>query len=908
MRRYILLFSILFVSITLRAQDFTPEAILQGYAHKNDTTYFLFDKKLYDRSDVNRVVVTGSFRDWSQEMGDSSWQLGVGSSQFPVSSSRLNSGLAMLAIYNPNFTNIPPRAEFKFRINEGEWLSPPSDAPNTTGGNLLFMQDMTLPSLKVEIRRSGNLWVETAGFERPLSAQAFRLTDAKGDEIPLADFLPNEAHSGLLVPQIEIDIRRVYFLELRGTPLKSWCSYDGWFRELYSHKALGAHINADRNSTAFRVFAPRAESVKLYLYKEMRGGKAYQVSEMKVDKDGVWEMEVAGNLKGIWYDFTVHGADDPGNHFYETEPVHISDPYARVNDDAWGRSCVWPASTPATPLKNGIPKLEDVIAYEVHVQDFTDLLPVSKAKKGTFEGFIEKGLKNAKGQAVGFDYLKDLGINVLHLMPVQEYMHYPDEDWKASFKDDAFMKKHGISEENYQWGYRTSHALAIEGRYRKKGTQPGDAREQFRNLVQAFHDEDMAVIIDIVPNHTAEDMDDDPHFFHWNVLDKIYHYRTKDLEHIGEYGNEVKTEDRPMVQRWLIDQCRHFIEEFGIDGFRIDLAGQIDRQTLIKLREALGPDIIIYGEPWIASNDPNYENNLSWDWYKHNSPITFFQDESRNAFKGPTSNPEEKERDRGYAGANFREKYKVQLALSAKFEDDKTPLSGINYLDIHDNWALADQFAVRDWNGLLGVEEERFKLAAVLLYTSLGPIVTHGGTEMMRSKGLAELKETVKTTNSGLEQHFHGKRDTYNMRAPNQFIWENVGKTKRDRGSYCDYKNMHAYWRGLNRFRLSEYGKVFRQAEAVPDFYYAWIDTINPYQLGYCVAGEVLVLMNTGSNEHDFPEVFFPEGNWRLVGDINAVDHVKGVKGPDKKYRNIVGNTRRRIVMEGKTVLIWVRD
>ena len=96
----------------------------------------------------------------------------------------------------------------------------------------------------------------------------------------------------------------------------------------------------------------------------------------------------------------------------------------------------------------------------------------------------------------------------------------------------------GIAEENYQWGYRTSHCFAVENRYRTKGSELGAEREQFRDLVQAFHDQDIAVIIDIVPNHTAEDMDDEPHNFHFNVLDKLYYYRTRDLDHIGEYGND----------------------------------------------------------------------------------------------------------------------------------------------------------------------------------------------------------------------------------------------------------------------------------------------------------------------------------------------------------------------------------
>ncbi len=103
--------------------------------------------------------------------------------------------------------------------------------------------------------------------------------------------------------------------------------------------------------------------------------------------------------------------------------------------------------------------MEDVIAYEVHIQDFTDLLPVEDKFKGTFNAMVTPGLKNSQGQKIGFDYLVDLGINTVHLMPVQEYLHFPDDDWKSSFKDDPYMIEQGISEENYQWGYRTSHCF-----------------------------------------------------------------------------------------------------------------------------------------------------------------------------------------------------------------------------------------------------------------------------------------------------------------------------------------------------------------------------------------------------------------------------------------------------------------
>jgi pullulanase/glycogen debranching enzyme len=319
---------------------------------------------------------------------------------------------------------------------------------------------------------------------------------------------------------------------------------------------------------------------------------------MEQDEQGVWETIFNEDLKGKYYDYTVHGPVEPGNHFYETVPVHVSDPYTRVSLDTWGKCRVWPRTSPARPLTYGIPRMENTIAYEVHIQDFTDLLPVPEDLKGTIPAMHISGLTNATGAKVGFDYLVDLGINVLHLMPVQEYLHYPEKEWQEAFQDDPFMKAMGVDQENYQWGYRTSHCFAVESRYGRKGSAPGEQREQFRDMVQAFHDKGIAVIIDIVPNHSAENMEGQDHFFTFNVLDKIYYYRTKDLEHIGEYGNEIKTENRPMVQRWLIDQCKHFIEEFGIDGFRIDLAGQIDEQTLIALKHAIGPDKILYGEPW----------------------------------------------------------------------------------------------------------------------------------------------------------------------------------------------------------------------------------------------------------------------------------------------------------------------
>ncbi|MEM9326075.1 MAG: alpha-amylase family glycosyl hydrolase, partial [Bacteroidota bacterium] len=753
MKKLTLFFSLACIHFLGAAQSFTSDQTTQGYGLFGDKMTFIFDESLYQVK-PKRVFVTGEFRNWDASSTPGPWDLKKTGTQW------------LLTIDNTNFSTVKPNTKFKYRIDDGEWLAPPDEVPNAKGGDLVFMQEVGLAGMTAELKNDRLIWADIRG-ERPLLPSAYRITTAQGEEIPVAGVLPNGSTTTLVVPKEPLDKRRVYFLEIPHLNLTAHCSFDGWFRDLFSTKELGANI--DNGQTMVRLFAPRATEVKLYLYKEKDDATADETINMSVDANGVWEARFDEDLHGTYYDFTIHGSDDPGNYFYETNPVHVNDPYARVSDDTWGRGRIWHRTTPASPLKDGIPAMEDVIAYEVHIQDFTDRLPLGEDLKGTFRGMVTPGLTNQRGEKIGFDYLLDLGINVVHLMPVQEYLHFPTDDWRASFLDDPYMVSQGVAEENYQWGYRTTFAMAVESRYRTKGKEPGAERDEFRDLVQAFHDEGIAVIIDIVPNHTGENMDGNGWFFNFNGIDQQYYYRTKDFEHIGAYGNEVKTENRPMTQRWLIDQCQYYIEEFGIDGFRIDLAGQVDEQTLKALKEEIGLDKIVYGEAWIGSNDPAYEENPDWDWYKEDAPITFFQDDSRNAFKGPVFELKDYRQDRGWPGGKFDERNNVMKGLANRFPDDDTPLSGISYLDIHDNFALADQFGGPSFDGRTSVDQDEYKIAVTLLYTTLGPIVTHGGSEIMRSKAAAPLREVVKETRDGYKIYMHGYRDTYNHRTANQF-------------------------------------------------------------------------------------------------------------------------------------------
>jgi pullulanase/glycogen debranching enzyme len=763
------------------------------------------------------------------------------------------------------------------------------------------------PSLRAEISGPRAIWAMISGVERSFDPTQYRLVDSDGKEIPIARILPNDGSKTLVVPAVDLDLTRSYFLEIPSAALKSRARPDGWFRTLFSNKPLGANVASDAATTSFAVFSPRAQKVKLYLYDtpDAPAASAKQVIDMTRDADGVWEARLPGDLNGTYYDFTVHGQAGPGMFFYETNPIHISDPYSRAQVEAQGKSRVMRATTPARPLARGIPKMEDVVAYEVHIEDFTRQLPVSADLQGTIPAFTMPGLRNPKGERIGFDHIVDLGVNVVHLLPMQEFLHYPEAEWQAAFGNDPEMKRLGVADRSYEWGYRTTHAFAIENTYRRHGSEYGAERAQFRDLVQAFHDKNIAVIVDIVPNHTGENMDARNMLFNFNVLDRDYYYRTNDKgDHIGVFGNEVKTEDRPMTQRWLIDQVKGMIAEFGIDGIRVDLAGQIDQQTLIALRKEVGPDIIIYGEPWIDVSDPIVRANPDWDWYKEDAPITFFQDDTRNALVGSPFRLEDKATDRGYAGGNVTQRGDAMRAIANRWpEESRSTTQGINYADIHDNWTLADRFATRDWNGSQGVDAGTYRVVAGLLLTSLGPIVLHGGSEMLRSKGDAPLGEVIRQTATG-PIYFKGRQDTYNVRTPNEYVWSDLGKTIRT-GAKNDYSAMNAWWRGLIAFRNSDAGKVFRIATPPSESYFTWLTPANQALLGYVIDAKVLVLTNVGATAGRFEGVTLPPGRWRKIADGTRVDHVRGVSGADAR---VSGGSPITLNAPATSLQIWVKE
>jgi hypothetical protein len=190
-----------------------------------------------------------------------------------------------------------------------------------------------------------------------------------------------------------------------------------------------------------------------------------------------------------------------------------------------------------------------------------------------------------------------------------------------------------------------------------------------------------------------------------------------------------------------------------------------------------------------------------------------------------------------------------------------------------------------------------------MLLTSLGPIVLHGGSEFMRSKGSAPLEEIVKQTARG-PVYIHGKRDTYNLRTANAFQWENLGRNIAD-GARCNYGTMNAYWKGLIALRNSAAGSVFRIGTAVPADYIQWIEPSDPMQLGYVIGATVFVLVNSSDKKTIVSDIRLPGTSWLLVADGDKAGTAPLTGRPDSVLKGAGPFT---VELPETSVKIWVRN
>lgn len=475
-----------------------------------------------------------------------------------------------------------------------------------------------------------------------------------------------------------------------------------------------------------KVWAPTAREVEMKLYKTSTGGRAIRRELLNLQADGVWQLSLKGAFEGLFYTFRVNDgswlSETPG---VDARAVGVNGRRGLIFDPQKTNPQGWESDQPILP----IPAV-DAVLYELHVRDFS-ISPESGMKhRGKFLAFTEENTKTPGGAETGIDHLKSLGITHVHLLPVFDF----------------FTVDENHPEKKYNWGYDPLNFNAPEGSY---ASQPDDTSRitEFKQLVQALHKAGIGVVMDVVYNHTGYTRRS---WFNQTVPG--YYYRQKSngsFSNASGCGNEVATE-RAMVRKYIVDSLKYWASEFHLDGFRFDLMGIYDLQTMNDIRKALDelrPGMLLYGEGWAADYSPMDEKYraVKRKVAKLNG-IACFNDDMRDAIKGNNFDA----KSQGFVNGRMLNEEAVKFGVVAACHHPrivysyvessheawaKEPWQCVNYVSCHDNFTLFDKLTQSCSDASEEQLKKMQKLAAALIFTSQGIPFLHAGSEFCRSKG-----------------------------------------------------------------------------------------------------------------------------------------------------------------------------
>ncbi|MEE0881683.1 MAG: type I pullulanase, partial [Turicibacter sp.] len=504
-------------------------------------------------------------------------------------------------------------------------------------------------------------------------------------------------------------------------------SYTGLFDSQEFHDAFyydgdDLGFTYSKDNTSFRVWAPTASKVVLNLYEAGSGDNLIEKIDMTRDVKGTWVAEVSGDLNLTYYTYEVTVADQTN------EAV---DPYARAVGVNGNRAMVvdldltdpenW--SEDVAPEFSGNPT--DAIIYELHMRDWSTHESSELEHVGKFLQFTEEG---------GTDHLTDLGITHLHLLPAFDHRSIDETN---------------LDEAQFNWGYDPQNYNVPEGSY-STNPENGEVRiNEFKQMVQALHENGVRVVMDVVYNHTGATADSD-----FNKIVPGYYYRqTTDggFSNGSGCGNETAS-DRSMMRKFMIDSVKYWATEYNVDGFRFDLMALHDIDTMNEIRTALteiDPTIITYGEGWDAGGSALKPTEAALKVYASQMPgVAMFSDDIRDGVKGSVFNAEEP----GFVNGQFTFDERVKFGIvgatnHSQIDYNRVALAGgasgawateaaqsINYVSAHDNNTLYDKLIAT----LPDANEETIKLmqkqANAIVLTAQGVPFLHAGVEMMRTK------------------------------------------------------------------------------------------------------------------------------------------------------------------------------
>jgi pullulanase len=607
---------------------------------------------------------------------------------------------------------------------------------------------------------------------------------------------------------------------------------------VYEGADLGLSFSA--TEAIFKVWAPTASSMTLRFYNQDTGGESISAYKMDRIDNGVWVKKFQENLEGFYYTFEAMVNEKP---LGET-----TDPYVKAVGTNGKRGQVidfsktnpkgWETDT-RPPLANPT----DVILYELHIRDMSIHESSGIENKGKFIGLSQNGTKNTKGLSTGIDHIIEMGVTHVHLLPSYDYKSIDESK---------------LNEQKFNWGYDPQNYNVPEGGY---STNPSDGSvriREFKEMVQAFHENGIRVVLDVVYNHTFDTKSP------FEQLVPGYFYRkdaSGNFSNASGCGNETASE-RYMMRKYMVESVKYWVNEYHLDGFRFDLMGIHDIETMNLISSELheiDPSIIIYGEGWTSGGSPLPDSLRA---LKANTlelkRVAAFSDDMRDGVKGHVFTNDAKAFISGLAGLDESVKFGIVGATQHPQVDysmvnyskkpwANNPTQCINYVSCHDNHTLWDRLENSCPEASKADKILMHKLANTIVLTSQGIPFLHAGVEMLRHK-------------KGVENSFESSDEI------NQIDWN----------WKSDNQEVVAYYKKLIQLRKNHPAFRMTTTEAVQK-HLKFFDLKEDNLIGYSISErangdkweEILVYFN-GNTKKIMIDI--PTHNWKIICQNGKID------------------------------------
>lgn len=499
--------------------------------------------------------------------------------------------------------------------------------------------------------------------------------------------------------------------------------FDPEFDSLFAYEGDDLGVRYTPEATKFRLWAPTASEAKVLLYPVWRCTFAEEM-DMARDEGGTWTLTLEGDYKGIGYNYKVKIGEqwNEGVDPYATA-VGINGERGAIVDMEATNPERWTEDRP--PLASPV----DAVIYELHLRDLSIHPKSGISHRGKYLGLAEEGTRGPKQIPTGLDHIRSLGVTHVQLMPIYDFATESVDEAKSDVPQ-------------YNWGYDPKNYNVPEGSYATDPYEPAVRIKELKQLVQTLHDKGLRVIMDVVYNHVY-----DWYLVNFTKLVPGYYLRYRDDGTLSDgsfCGNELASE-RKMARKFIVDSVLHWVKEYHIDGFRFDLMGLMDIETMNEIRRRLDeidPGIIMIGEGWNMSDTTLPAEKRANQANAAKLPgIGQFNDGLRDAVKGSIFNHENKGFISGATG--FEQDIRKGVAGGIRYSDRlrqyaEEPVQTVNYAECHDNHTMWDKLVLSTPGIGDDMRKSMHRLGTAIVLTSQGIPLLHAGQEFMRTKNGVE--------------------------------------------------------------------------------------------------------------------------------------------------------------------------